>query len=647
MLLWDMVYRGIVRVGRVVIAAQGLQMHVEGEDRIPRKGGAILVMNHSGYMDFVLGGYAPHLRGRLVRYMTKASVFDKPGVGTLMRIMGHIPVDRIDGAASFEEAVRKASEGQIVGIFPEATISRSFEIKNLRTGAVRIAQKAEVPIIPLVSFGSQRLWTKGGKRNLGRSRTPIYLSVLEPWNPSGSPEEDTEALREQMQSGLEHLWDQYQRDYGEFPANEFWVPARFGGGAPSPEVAQREDNEVEKERYRIRKLSEDLTVLSEKIKEVSRNLVAGAYEAYDSAQEKFAHSQEPEPAPEPTKEPATEQAQGAEEKEDRTAMVVWLKNSMDELAAEVSQGAREGRDRIAASMEQAKNNAAMLYSQLSSEGWERYEGSRLDEALTRLAAQSKQIVSKLPHRVTAQFSGIPGAIVCNVEGSLLGTDGRVHERDVQALRRAVDDGASIVLTTEFGPDEWRRTAAELGLDTVGVCYDGAVVLDAQGEVLAQNFFAEADAAAVERAVASVAPEVSVEWRTGLEGGEYHRLAGVLRMPEGNLKKTASHLRKELKNVAAVVPTSRKGLHILPAETNKGLGVFRALDFLHITPAQTVAFGAAPSDIPVLEAVGKGVAMADAPSEVLKKASSATSISDEAGVAEVLNPLLDAASEERQ
>ncbi|WPF66044.1 MULTISPECIES: 1-acyl-sn-glycerol-3-phosphate acyltransferase [unclassified Corynebacterium] len=626
MFLKDMVYRGIIRVARAVIAVQGLQMHVEGRDRIPRKGGAVLVMNHSGYMDFILGGYVPHLRGRLVRYMTKSTIFEKPGVGALMRIMEHIPVDRIDGAASFEEAVRKASAGQIVGIFPEATISRSFEIKNLRTGAVRIAQEAGVPVIPLVSFGSQRLWTKGGKRNLGRSRTPIYLSVLEPWEPEGSPEENTEVLRGQMQAGLENLWEQYQRDYGEFPANEFWVPARFGGGAPSPEVTQREDSAVEKERYRIRKLSEDLTGLSEKIREVSRNLVAGAYEAYDSAQEKLA------------------QDSGGE---DRTAMMVWLKNNMDELAAEVSQGAKEGRDRIATSMEQAKNSAAMLYSQLASSGWERYEGSRLDEALTRLAAQSKQIVSKLPHRVTSQFSGIPAAIVCNIEGSLLGTDGTIDERDAQALRRAAGEGASIVLTTEFGPDEWRRAAAALDLPTVGVCYDGAVVLDAEGEVLSQSFFDPEGTRAVENAVAEAGQGVSLEWRTGLNGEEYHNMVGVLKVAEADLKKTASHLRKELKEVAEIVPTLGRGLHLLPAGTNKGLGVFRALDSLHITPAQAVAFGASFSDIPVLEAVGKAVAMADAPSEVLKKAASATSISDEAGVAEVLHPLLDAVAQEAE
>ncbi|KQB83368.1 1-acyl-sn-glycerol-3-phosphate acyltransferase [Corynebacterium oculi] len=632
MLLKDMVYRGIVRVARFVMFAQGLQMHVDGQDRVPRKGGAVLVMNHSGYMDFVLGGYVPYLQRRLVRYMTKSSIFDKPGVGTLMRIMEHIPVDRIDGAASFEEAVRKASEGQIVGIFPEATISRSFEIKNLRTGAVRIAQEAGVPVIPLVSFGSQRLWTKGGKRNLGRSRTPIYLSVLEPWQPEGSPERATEALRGQMQEGLERLWEKYQRDYGEFPADEFWVPARFGGGAPSPEVTQREDSAVEKERYRIRKLSEDLTTLSEKFKEVSRNLVAGAYEAYDSAQEKLAQVQN------------QAQEQAREGDEDRAAMMVWLKNNMDELAAEVSQGAKEGRDRISASMEQAKNNAAMLYSQLSSSGWERYEGSRLDEALTRLAAQSKQIVSKLPHRVTSQFNGIPAAIVCNIEGSLLGTDGGMDERDVQALRRAAEQGSSIVLTTEFGPDEWRRAAAALDLPTVGVCYDGAVVMDAKGETLHRSFFAEEQARAVERAVADAGPDVSLQWRTEADGEEYHKMIGVVKVAPKATRKIASHLRKELGSGVEVVPTLGRGFHLLPAETNKGLGVFRALDSLHITPTQTVAFGAAASDVPVLEAVGKAVAMADAPSEVLKKAASATSISDEAGVAEVLTPLLDAAAQ---
>ena len=49
----------------------------------------------------------------------------------------------------------------MVGVFPEATISRSFTVKELKSGAARLAQAAGVPLVPVAVWGPQRLWTKG------------------------------------------------------------------------------------------------------------------------------------------------------------------------------------------------------------------------------------------------------------------------------------------------------------------------------------------------------------------------------------------------------------------------------------------------------------------------------------------------------
>ena len=95
--------------------------------------------------------------------MAKAAVFDHWFAGPFMRAMQHIPVDRKAGAAAFESAVRALKDGEVVGVFPEATISTSFTVKDLKAGVARMAVEAGVPIIPAAVWGGQRIATKGHK----------------------------------------------------------------------------------------------------------------------------------------------------------------------------------------------------------------------------------------------------------------------------------------------------------------------------------------------------------------------------------------------------------------------------------------------------------------------------------------------------
>ena len=65
--------------------------------------------------------------------------------------------------------------GELVGVYPEATISRSFELKEFKTGAARMALEAQVPIVPLIVWGAQRMWTKDHPKSLGRNKIPITV----------------------------------------------------------------------------------------------------------------------------------------------------------------------------------------------------------------------------------------------------------------------------------------------------------------------------------------------------------------------------------------------------------------------------------------------------------------------------------------
>ena len=235
------VYTPVIGFARLLFAAQGLRFTLNGLEHVPRTGGAVMAVNHTGYFDFTFAGLPAYKqkRGRKVRFMAKKEVFDNKLTGPIMRSLRHIEVDRGDGAASFDEACRSLKEGELVGVYPEATISRSFEIKEFKSGAARMAIAADVPIVPHIVWGAQRIWTKGHPKNMRRPKVPISVSVGEPIYPTLPPNELTALLHSRMQ----HLLERVQDEYGPHPPGEFWVPHRLGGGAPSLAEANRMDVE--------------------------------------------------------------------------------------------------------------------------------------------------------------------------------------------------------------------------------------------------------------------------------------------------------------------------------------------------------------------------------------------------------------------
>lgn len=229
-------YQFVVRVARRLLRASKIDVTVYGAEHIPVTGGALIAANHTGYYDFILVGVGPHLRGnRLVRFMAKKSVFDVPVLGHLLRAMGHVPVNRAAGASAIDAAVAGLEQGRIVGIFPEATISRSFELAQFKTGAVRIAHAAGVPLVPCVIWGSQRIWTKDLPKQL--RNVPVIIRYGTPIALTGDAERDTAALKHEMQSLLDASRDQYTA-LTHPPAGSSWMPAALGGTAPTPAQAE-------------------------------------------------------------------------------------------------------------------------------------------------------------------------------------------------------------------------------------------------------------------------------------------------------------------------------------------------------------------------------------------------------------------------
>ena len=237
----DLPYYLMIGACRTWLTLSDFRFVTRGTEHVPRTGGAVLAINHISYVDFIMAGYGAREAGRLPRYMAKRETFDHPVTGPVMRSLHHISVDRADGQASYDEAVRYLREGEVVGVFPEATISRSFLVKELKSGAVRMAADADVPLVPLVLWGTQRLFTKDHPRDLSRHKT-ISVTVGEPLDPHGAPAVlRTRELREAMSAMLDTAIREYPEE--EQPPGSWWLPAAYGGSAPTPERAAELDRE--------------------------------------------------------------------------------------------------------------------------------------------------------------------------------------------------------------------------------------------------------------------------------------------------------------------------------------------------------------------------------------------------------------------
>jgi 1-acyl-sn-glycerol-3-phosphate acyltransferase len=236
------VYPPVIGFAKTWFKAQGLKLTVEGGEHIPREGGCVLVSTHVSYLDFIFVGLAAQPSKRLVRFMAKKAVFDHKVSGPLMRGMHHIPVDRKAGAGAFDAALDALRSGEVVGVFPEATISQSFEVKALKTGAARMALEVGVPIVPVTIWGTQRLWTKGQKRHLGRRNTPV--TIIAGPAVAAAPGDQAAIVTRRIAEALTGLLHQAQENYPDKPSGDddrWWQPVRLGGTAPTPEQARELD----------------------------------------------------------------------------------------------------------------------------------------------------------------------------------------------------------------------------------------------------------------------------------------------------------------------------------------------------------------------------------------------------------------------
>jgi 1-acyl-sn-glycerol-3-phosphate acyltransferase len=257
-------YRAIVLAGLAAVKAFRVPLIASGEEHLPagqvvRRGyrqilpgtGAVVAVTHFGYLDFVFAQLVVWRRLRAhSRFLITRKHTGSAFVTAVCRLCDHVVVDRANGAPAYAEALAKLRRGEFLALFPEGGVSRSFTVRALRTGAVRMAAATGAPIVPVAVWGGHRMLTRGrgGIRLRDVWRTPVRVHVgpLVHVGPDDDVLAAAERLRAELQAGIE----QCIATYPETPEpGAWWMPAHLGGGAITVEE-QRAWDDREREAYR-------------------------------------------------------------------------------------------------------------------------------------------------------------------------------------------------------------------------------------------------------------------------------------------------------------------------------------------------------------------------------------------------------------
>ncbi|SDN05686.1 1-acyl-sn-glycerol-3-phosphate acyltransferases [Cryobacterium flavum] len=235
------IYQAAIGAGRALFGLLRVRRTVTGLEQLPASGGAVLAVTHFGYLDFALVEWVTWLHNRRhIRFMAKKGAFDQKLVGPLLRGMKHISVDMESGGAAYAQAVEALRAGELLGVFPEGGVNASFTVRELKTGAVRMALAANVPIIPVAVWGGHRLMTKNHRSTLReRIGVPVSIRFGEPFSAdaAGRVDDDVADTTLRLHDTLQALVDAVQAEYSVPGTGQWWQPAHLGGTAPTPAEA--------------------------------------------------------------------------------------------------------------------------------------------------------------------------------------------------------------------------------------------------------------------------------------------------------------------------------------------------------------------------------------------------------------------------
>jgi len=190
----------IVRSILVSVLRLLFRWKIDGVEKIPRTGPAIVAPNHISHFDPLCTAYLVDRAGRRPRYLAKASLWKNPVMRVIFSGCGQIPVERGTGNDSptraAEDALRKS---EVVVVYPEGTITTNLDLTPMKgkTGVARLTLATGVPVTPVAVWGAQWLIGKGRKWKY-RGHRLIMLKIGEPmrFDEFAGRQDDPDALRE-------------------------------------------------------------------------------------------------------------------------------------------------------------------------------------------------------------------------------------------------------------------------------------------------------------------------------------------------------------------------------------------------------------------------------------------------------------------
>lgn len=165
------------------------RLRVEGADRVPSSGSAIVAGNHVSALDGVALALATGSRGRrMTRFLVAAEFFRKLWCGWALRLYRQIPIRRGErDQGALDVAIETIRGGALAGIFPEGTVNPEpgAGLMRGRRGAARIALATDAPVVPVGIWGTQARWPKLGLHLRRPWRPVVAISYGEPIPPKG------------------------------------------------------------------------------------------------------------------------------------------------------------------------------------------------------------------------------------------------------------------------------------------------------------------------------------------------------------------------------------------------------------------------------------------------------------------------------
>ncbi|WP_104178911.1 1-acyl-sn-glycerol-3-phosphate acyltransferase [Arthrobacter sp. B0490] len=217
-----------------------------GQERLPRGTGMIVCPNHVTEIDPIVVAHFLYNQGVMPHFLAKASLFEVPVIGSILRTVGQIPVERSSAGAnrSLEAARAALADGGGIIIYPEGTLTRDPDMWPMKghTGAARLALQTGAPVVPIAHWGAHEVFPRYAKRfhlfPRKRSRVlvgePVDLSDLR-----GAPLTKTtlDAATERIVDSITALLAELR---GEEPPAERWDPAhkqqkRMGRNSETPD----------------------------------------------------------------------------------------------------------------------------------------------------------------------------------------------------------------------------------------------------------------------------------------------------------------------------------------------------------------------------------------------------------------------------